>query len=574
MQIARSLARLYMEAGAWREAGAAHATAREAFLLLFGEGLEEVEARALIVEAGPLFTEAAFAAAQRGEPQLALAYASEGRARSMAVAMKLQALELGADDRRRLTELRAAVRGAQQALETAQGRARVAALERLVGARQELLALVKGGVRADGAVDDALAEARAVAATGGALALPIVTDFGGKIVLAAPGMESRGLAVIDVPELTTQKLAAMLAGSDEPKKPGWVAAYFINYLQGPERFQRRPEWLAAINALGPELGQLFGARLAAALKERGLQPGARLVWVPSGWLGIWPLGLVQDAGGRRLGDDYEIVYVPNLQVLASTRRQLAAPAAQPSLAVVINPTGDLPGAEREGALVGSHFAAGARVALARQAATPQAVLAALPGRTHWHFASHGTFAWQEARESGLVMAGHARLSVGRLLEADGLGRPRLVVLSACETGLAQITGTPDEFIGLPGTFMALGAAGVLGTLWPVSDAATALLIARFYELHMGEGLSPPTALARAQAWLRTASGDDLSAYAGRAAEQGRLAAGQLAEMRRELSPEGIARARGGAPSGAAPDKLSDAPYAHPYFWAGFIHTGL
>ena len=46
---------------------------------------------------------------------------------------------------------------------------------------------------------------------------------------------------------------------------------------------------------------------------------------------------------------------------------------------------------------------------------------------------------------------------------------------------------------------ALGAAGVLGTLWPVSDAATALLMAKFYDLHLEAGLDPPTALNQAQA---------------------------------------------------------------------------
>ena len=70
------------------------------------------------------------------------------------------------------------------------------------------------------------------------------------------------------------------------------------------------------------------------------------------------------------------------------------------------------------------------------------------------------------------------------------------MLSACETGLYDINRNPDEFIGLPGTFTALGAAGVLGTLWPVSDAATALLIAKFYELHMGRGARPADGVAR------------------------------------------------------------------------------
>ena len=217
------------------------------------------------------------------------------------------------------------------------------------------------------------------------------------------------------------------------------------------------------------------------------------------------------------------------------------------------------------------------------------MLAALKGKTHWHFASHGTFSWEDARQSALVMHDHARLSVGRLLETDGLGRPRLVVLSACETGLYDINSNPDEFIGLPGTFTALGAAGVLGTLWPVSDAATALLIAKFYELHMGQGLAPPTALSRAQAWLRQATDADLGAYARVAAKQGRLESRHVAEIEQELSEEGLNRSRNRAlvewiepdATRAAGKKKTDGvakpvarPYAHPYYWAGFIYTGL
>src|SRR5262245_18946425 len=182
----------------------------------------------------------------------------------------------------------------------------------------------------------------------------------------------------------------------------------------------------------------------------------------------------------------------------------------------------------------------------------------------------------------------APLTVGRLLETDGLGLPRLVVLSACETGLYDIRSSPDEFVGLPGAFIALGAAGVLGTLWPVSDAATALWIARFYELHLGDGLSPPTALRRAQAWLRAASNEDLASYAKVAAGRGRLDRRRLAEIERDLSTDGLRRSRNNAliewvkpdapktmgPKATAGGKPIARPYAHPYFWAGFIYTGL
>jgi CHAT domain-containing protein len=48
---------------------------------------------------------------------------------------------------------------------------------------------------------------------------------------------------------------------------------------------------------------------------------------------------------------------------------------------------------------------------------------------------------------------------------------------------------------------------MVGTLWPVSDVSTALLMCRFYELHLGSAagqpgpLSPALALRQAQLWL-------------------------------------------------------------------------
>jgi len=310
------------------------------------------------------------------------------------------------------------------------------------------------------------------------------------------------------------------------------------------------------------------------------------VWLPSGALGILPLGLAQNpATGRRLADDYEIVYAPSLEALVSAQAQIAKPAQQ-TLAAIINPTEDLLGTEKEGKLVASYFKEGDRTVLARAAATPEAVLAALKGKSYWHFASHGTFSRDDARQSGLVMHNLARLTVDRLLETHGLGRPRLVVLSACETGLYDIGSNPDEFIGLPGTFTSLGAAGVIGTLWPVSDAATALLMAKFYELHMGQRLASPTALSRAQRWLRESSNTDLAAYARVALRQGRLETRHMTEIEQELSEDGLKRSRnhaviewgkretkGDKRKPGAGEKLAR-PYAHPYFWAGFIHTGL
>jgi CHAT domain-containing protein len=582
---ALGLGQALIKAGKWAEAGPIYADARETFLVLFGEGLNEASAHGLIADAGTLFGEAAFAAAELGENEKALELATEGRARLMAVALKLQALRLPSDKRRRLDDLRAEIRVADRMVEAMQGAERASAVEKLVGLRQELLVLVKDAVGTEAVRGSALVQSRALAGRHSAVVVPIVTSVGAKILIVTVA----GITRVDLPELTTDRLNVLVRGeSKQGRAGGWLGAYNINYLSNADLDRRWSEWLAAVGDLGPELGRLFGGRLDAGLKDAGVKAGARIVWLPTGALGILPLAVAQDPGTRRLlADHYEIVYAPSLEVLASARKDVArrVPA---TLAAIVNPTGDLAGAERESKLVASHFPAGARTLLEREHASPNAVLTALKGKTHWHFASHGTFSWENARDSALVMHGHRRLSVGTLLDTDGLGRPRLVVLSACETGLYDIDRSPDEFIGLPGTFTALGAAGVLGTLWPVSDAATALLMAKFYDFHIGDRLEPPSALRQAQLWLRAATDADIKAYVRGAAARSRLETRHVAEIEEELSEPGLKRSRNAAlvewippdAGRALSKKASDTtrgrarPFAHPYYWAGFIYTGL
>ncbi len=368
--------------------------------------------------------------------------------------------------------------------------------------------------------------------------MPIVTSYGGKILVMAKAPAGKEITVIDLPELTTDRLVQVLVGSGDVPG-GWTAAYFINYLDDTERNRRWPEWTGAIDNLGPELWSLFGAKLDKALKERGLKSGTRLVWLPSGWLGMLPLGLAQDpASKRRLADDYVISYAPSIEALAAAHRAVAK-ATPATLAVVINPTGDLPGSEKEGAIVASHFAADARTVL-RAAELPRptpfspASRARRTGTSPRMAPSHGpTRASPPCSCTGLRGSASAGSSIltDWAIRAWSSFRP-------AKPGLSEITSNPDEFIGLPGTFTALGAAGVLGTLWPVNDAATALLMAKFYELHIGAGLAPPVALNQAQAWLRQATSDDLNAYAKTASGQGRLESRHVTEIAEELSAEG------------------------------------
>ena len=270
-------------------------------------------------------------------------------------------------------------------------------------------------------------------------------------------------------------------------------------------------WLAAIDGIGPKLWTLFAGQLDAALKQAGVKHGARLIVLPTGALGLLPLELARDpATGRSFADAYNVTEIPSLEAYLGAARA-AAKADAPSLAAAVNPTGgdpelSLPFTEVEGAAVAARFKGKPAVRLGRDSATPGVVLAGLKGKSYWHFAAHGLFDWDDARQSGLLMKDRQLLTVGALLDARGaLGSPRLVVLSACETGLYDTSRNPDEFVGLPATFLELGAGGVIGSLWQVNDLATALLMARFYELHIGGGVVPADALKQAKVWLRGAA---------------------------------------------------------------------
>ena len=120
----------------------------------------------------------------------------------------------------------------------------------------------------------------------------------------------------------------------------------------------------------------------------------------------------------------------------------------------------------------------------------------------------------------------------------------------------------------------------------MNDTATALLMARFYELHISERLKPASALSHAQAWLRDATNTDLQAYVETAVVDARIAPQLGEQIVQELTAEGLRRSRNSSaiqwitPTRGSERKPTEAaveqarPFAHPYFWAGFVHTGL
>jgi len=573
----------------WSRAADVLAEARRTFTLVFGEGPSEAEACVLIEFAGGLFANAAYAASELGRHEEAFELACQGRGRLLDVALRRQRLALSPEQRRRLEALRSEIRGQTHSLDVLSGAVRIGALDRISLLRRELSGLIAASEQASSQVA-ALALAGPLVANGGAIILPIATEVGGKLFIVTAGSEETTLprlTVRTVRPFTTRQLRSFMHGGE--RSLGWLDLF------APKLTRQRK---MLVSELSDELWRLFTPSgmqsviaallgeteefsLQELLEELGLKRGSRLMVLPTGGLGWLPLGLMKDrSSARRLIDDYEIVYGPSLEAL-SRAREVAEQPVTPSLTGVISPTGDLVYTPIEGKLVAGEFRGAMCVMLDEHTATPAAALAALKGKSYWHFSTHGSFDLVDARRSGLMMKDGANLSVGTLLETQDLGRPRLVTLSACESGLHEIHEAPDEFIGLPGAFIAMGAAAVLGTLWPVSDLPAALLIGRFYELHRRRALPPATALRQAQLWLRDARRSELAAFVAEAGKDGRLDAEEARKMKAALegaddSAEVVRFPRGatGEPAHDSPDSGSERPYAHPVYWGGFILHGL
>ncbi len=545
----------------------------------------------MISQAGSLFADLAYAQAKAGGTRTALATFSEGRALLLAAALRQQSLPFTPAEEAAYRSLRLEIKEWAKLAE-AKGTEGAEALQHLSAARGKFSALLKeaaGRSQLEGGID---AVVRQGLLKHSALVAPIVTRWGAKILIVTAAGGVPVISVAEFPDLTSDALAALLRRTDEA---GQTTGWFVDY----ERQQAAPDaWLAAIDGIGPKLWTLFAGKLDAALKKAGVKDGARLIVLPTGALGLLPLELARDpVRGRTFADAYNITAIPSLEAYLAAART-AAKAEGPSLAEAVNPTGDipklsLPFTEVEGAIVASRFKGKPLVKLDRTSATPDVVLAGLKGKSYWHFASHGLFDWNDARQSGLLMKDRQLLTVGALLDARGtLGSPRLVVLSACETGLYDTSKNPDEFVGLPAAFLELGAGGVIGSLWQVSDLATALLMARFYELHIDGGIAPAAALKQAKTWLRTATRRELIAYAkanfkpasaqaqvpdpvallsgGRRGEPTRSTAVWNALLDADATRGRQAKRRRGRHAVAS---LNDKPFAHPYFWSGFIYTG-
>ena len=92
---------------------------------------------------------------------------------------------------------------------------------------------------------------------------------------------------------------------------------------------------------------------------------------------------------------------------------------------------------------------------------------------------------------------------------------------------------------------------MVGSLWPVNDISTAMLMVRVYQRWRRDGLEPAEALRSAMRWLRDATNGDKQAA--------------FPEIPDLAAPAGPAAVQAFWASARAHD--------HPHYWAAFTYTG-
>ncbi len=232
-----------------------------------------------------------------------------------------------------------------------------------------------------------------------------------------------------------------------------------------------------------ELGTRLARILIRPFEER-IRGAERLVIVPSRTLHHLPFATLPTAGGRYLVQERTLNILPNASSLYFLNKEVTDDRHH--LLAVGNPkredgAADLAFAEKEVVSIAGHFER-PDVRTGAEATETALKQMDLVGRGVVHIAAHGRFDRKEPLKSALLLATDDRNDGDlEMVEVFSLRmNPRLVVLSACESGIGSLEGG-DEVQGLNRAFLYAGAGGVLASLWSVSDESTYRLMGHFYE---------------------------------------------------------------------------------------------
>jgi CHAT domain-containing protein len=344
------------------------------------------------------------------------------------------------------------------------------------------------------------------------------------------------------------------------------------------RYQRvalpRPKLSSQVQALRESIFALGEKQkldeASTALYKQLVQPlvpyitGKELIIVPHDVLHYLPFQALVAPDGKYLIESYSIYYLSSASLLQFVKDKKRA-GGEKVLAFGNPDLGDakmnLEFAGIEAKEIKSLYPQSS-IYLAKEA-TEERAKSLSPQSDIIHFASHAELNEDDPLSSAVLLAKSdkedGRLEVREIFGMDL--KARLVVLSACETGLGKLS-SGDELVGLTRAFIYAGTPSVVASLWNVEDSSTAQLMASFYK-----NLKTMTKVeALRQAQLNLIRGNINSDLLAR---RGIGGVGKLGEIPSSGRPTPGSESRS-PDSSAEPVSIST---SHPYFWAPFILVG-
>ncbi|MCP4351665.1 MAG: CHAT domain-containing protein [Desulfobacterales bacterium] len=393
-----------------------------------------------------------------------------------------------------------------------------------------------------------------------AQAAPLVyiaaTEIGGIALVVQDTVRS-----VWLPRLTNTELKKFLVGSGEEDFLNSYLGTYDAWRKNLDNEDNKNAWYAVLEEVTRWLWQVVMGPLI-----ENLGANCRIKLIPAGLLTLLPLHAAwtydetTPTGRKYALDVLRISYAPNAGTLAEAT-SIAKQICPDSILAVDDP--ELPTdkqllySQYEVESAVSTFSENRCQVLRRGSATRDAVLKELPHYSVLHFSCHGITDFTNSLNSGLWMAYEEFLSLKDLWELRLKG-VRMATLSACETGIPGVQ-LPDEVVNLASGLLQAGAAGVVSSLWLVSDLSTMMLMTRFYDNWREKKLEPVEALRQAQIWVRdSTNGEKLDYF--KELEKAQSGKSKISHDALKWIHKAI--------------RFSDPDFTNPYYWAAFQYTGV
>ncbi|MCC3407572.1 MAG: CHAT domain-containing protein [Microcoleus sp. PH2017_10_PVI_O_A] len=401
--------------------------------------------------------------------------------------------------------------------------------------------------------------------------------------------------------ITSDRLLAFIITPESPTPTVWQSSkadfkalenWFNEYLKDYQ--ENKTQWQQSLASRLQSLGDILHLN---DLLERVPKQCSQLILIPHRFLHLLPLHAlpVSREAWQRFNSEtpspeptnpclldcfkQSVRYAPSCQLLQQAQKRRKRHNFT-QLFAVQNPTKDLEFTDVEVQAIRQNFQPENQDILIQNNAKKSAIDDSRLRIAHCaHFSCHGYFNFQQPLLSALLLADsellppapaesnpnrYQPLQNGNILDLDkcltladifalDFRECRLVVLSACETGISDFQSIRDEYISLPSGFLVAGSSSVVPTLWAVNDVSTSLLMIEFYQ-NLKAGLSVALALNKAQLWLRDVTVEKLQQWTSKLSIRPSLKE-DLYDMLDHLESTG------------------EPPFRSHYHWAAFCATG-